>query len=280
LASTITGGISKRIVGKVVHYAIAIIAIVFFAFPLYWLLTLSFKTRLEVLDPSKLGFTPTLDNYLIMIRHWGIDRYLWNSLAVTLSTIVVSLAVAVPAAYSLARFDYKGKESLAFWMISLRMLPAMSAVIPFYLIANLLNLFDTHLILVVAYMTFNVPFSVWMLRGFFAAVPRDYEEAAMVDGVSRFGAFLRTTLRLASAGVAATAILCFIQSWNEFALALFLTGVQAKTLPPAVTFFMTSVGVKWGELSATGVVVTIPVLIFALLSQRYLVRGLTLGALK
>lgn len=276
-----SGKTPRRQIERVFTYLLACVAAIAFAFPLYWLVTLSFKTRLQVLDPSLLVPTAvTLENYVTMITDWGISRYLVNSLVVTISTIVISLAVAIPAAYSLARFQYKGKESLSFWMISLRMLPAMSAVIPFYIIANLLNLFDTQLILVIAYMTFNVPFSVWMLRGFFAAIPPDFEEAGMIDGLSRFGAFLRTTLRLSSAGLAATAILIFIQSWNEFALALFLTGVYAKTLPPAVTFFMTSVGVKWGELSATGVVVTIPVLIFALISQRYLVRGLTLGAVK
>jgi len=160
------------------------------------------------------------------------------------------------------------------------MLPAMCVVIPLYVIFSLVNLLDTHIVLIIAYLTFNVPFSVWLLRDFISSIPLEIEEAALIDGCSRFSALMRVMLPLLSPGLAVTAIFCFIQSWNEFALALFLTGTEAKTLPPALTFFMTSVGVKWGELAAISSIVTIPVIIFAWLTQKYLIRGLTFGAVR
>jgi len=263
-----------------VKYFLVIVIIIFFGFPFYWTVSLSFKTRLQAMDPSAWLFEPTLQNYIYLFTKWNLGKYFLNSLIVTIATIFLSLALSLPAAYSLARFNFKGKESLAFWILSLRMLPAMSAVIPFYVIADLLHLLDTQIILIIAYLTFNIPFSIWLLRDFISGIPIDLEEAALIDGCSRFSAFVRVVLPLATPGLVVTAVFCFIQSWNEFAFALFLTGMEAKTLPPAITFFMTSVGVKWGELAATASIITIPVIVFAWMTQRYLVRGLTFGAVK
>jgi len=156
----------------------------------------------------------------------------------------------------------------------------MAVVIPFFLLGRFIGLLDTHLLLIIVYLSFNIPFTIWMMRGFIEDIPRELEEAAWVDGCSRFQAIRRIIFPLIAPGVAATSIFCVIQSWNEFSLAFFLTSFNARTIPTTVTFFLSVLGVIWGEMAAVGVVATIPVLIFALIVQKYLVRGLTFGAIK
>jgi len=164
--------------------------------------------------------------------------------------------------------------------LSLRMLPPMATVIPFFILARLTGILDTHLVLILSYMTFNIPFTIWMMRGFFEEIPREIEEAALVDGCSHWQVLIKIILPLSMTGLTATAIFCVIQSWNEFAFALFLTGVNARTLPTTVTFFLSVTGVIWGEMAAVGVVTALPVLVFAMLVQKHMIRGLTFGAVK
>ena len=169
---------------------------------------------------------------------------------------------------------------MAFWVLSLRMLPPMATVIPFFVMAQMLRILDTHLVLIICYMLFNIPFTIWMMRGFFEEIPLAIEEAALVDGCSRFQVFMKILLPLAVPGLIATAIFCIIQSWNEFAFALFLTSSDANTLPTTVTLFLSITGVVWGEMSSVGVITIIPVLVFAMIVQKYMIRGLTFGGVK
>jgi ABC-type glycerol-3-phosphate transport system permease component len=160
------------------------------------------------------------------------------------------------------------------------MAPPVAVILPFFLIARDLDLLDTQMILVAAYMSFNFGFVIWLLRGFFAEVPVEIDEAALVDGCSRASAFVRVVLPLTAPGLAAAAIICFIFSWNEFLFALILTGVDAKTLPVTAAGFVTDRMVLWGNLCAAAVIIFTPVVIFALLARRHLIRGMTLGAVR
>jgi len=165
--------------------------------------------------------------------------------------------------------------------LSTRMMPAVSVIIPFFLIMRTLGLFDTYLALIIVYVVFNLPLTIWMMRSYFNEIPKDLDEAAMVDGCSRLGAFLRVALPLSAPGLAATAILSFILTWNEFFLAMLLTGREAKTLPVMVTGFIQQTrGIVWGEMSAASTIILIPVIVFTLIVQKHLVRGLTFGAVK
>jgi multiple sugar transport system permease protein len=207
-------------------------------------------------------------------------QYFQNSLVTVISSVLLSLAVAAPAAYALTRLDFKRKKDVAFYILSIRMAPAIAVVIPFFLIGSLLGILDTKFILVLAYFSFNIPFAVWMLKGFMTDIPVEVDEAAMIDGCSRFGAFVRLILPLTANGLAATAILCLIQSWNEFTFALFLSTTSARTLPTIVTQFLTFQGVVWGEMSAAATITTVPVVVFALMVRKHLISGLTFGATK
>jgi len=165
-------------------------------------------------------------------------------------------------------------------MLSLRMLPPLAVIRPFFLMGRFLHLLDKHIFLIIVYLSFNIPFTIWMMRGFIEDIPKELEESAWVDGCSRFQSLIKIVFPLTLPGLVATAIFCVIQSWNEFALAFFLTSFNSRTVPTTVTFFLTVMGIIWGEMAAVGVVATIPILIFAILVQKYLIRGLTFGALK
>lgn len=264
------------ILGGLALLLVAVIAV----FPFVYMLIVSLKPRVLTYDPSIWIFQPTMDNYVSIFKTRNLLHFAKNSFIVVITTTLLSLALGSLAAYGFARFSFKKKEDLAFWILSLRMLPPMATVIPFFILARLTGILDTHLVLIISYMTFNIPFSIWMMRGFFEDIPREIEEAALVDGCSHWQVLTKVLLPLSVTGLTATAIFCVIQSWNEFAFALFLTGINARTLPTTVTFFLSVTGVIWGEMAAVGVVTALPVLIFAMLVQKHMIRGLTFGAVK
>lgn len=244
------------------------------------MLVISLKTGTQTLDPSIWLFKPTFENYKEAFLNRNILDYMKNSLIVVFLTTVISIFIGGLAAYGFARFEFKKREDLAFWVLSLRMLPPMATVIPFFVMARMLNILDTHLVLIICYMLFNIPFTIWMMRGFFEEIPQAIEEAAFIDGCSRFQVFTKVLLPLSTPGLIATAIFCIINSWNEFVFALFLTSSDAITLPTTVTLFLSISGVAWGEMSAVGVITILPVLVFAMIVQKYMIRGLTFGGVK
>jgi len=261
----------SKVVDILLYFLVGIV-VTFCVFPFCWTIAISFKRRIDIIDPSTWIFRPTILNYVKVIVGRNIFTYFWNSLIVVIGTVIISLVLGSMAAYGFTRYRFRGKENLAFFVLSLRMLPPMAAVIPFFLLARFIGLLDTHLILIIAYLTFNIPFSMWMMRGFFEEIPREIEEAALVDGASQLRVLASIVLPLVAPGIVATVVLCVIQSWNEFALALFLTSLRARTLPTTVTFFLAARGVVWGELAATGVITCLPVIVFAFLIQKHLVN--------
>jgi multiple sugar transport system permease protein len=253
--------------------------------PVYWMVTISLKSEVDqfAVPPRWVSFSPTLAHYddAFLTRSFG--QYLTTSVIVAVLSTVFAVTLGTLTAYGLARFRLRGKldRRLSLWILSTRMFPPIVTAVPLFLMMRDLRLLNTITSLVIVYTALNLPFVVWMMRGFFRELPRELEEAAMVDGDSRLGALIRVILPLVTPGLAATAVFCLIVSWNEFLLALVLTQTDASmTLPVSIAGRVTQYEIKWGVMSAAGVVAMIPILVFAMSVQRYLVRGLSLGAVK
>jgi len=281
----ITATASRERIKRGLVYAVIAFAIIYTVFPVLWLFVNSFKTRLDMfaMPPIWIVDNPTLYNYVQTFVEREFVTYMFNSLVVAAATTVFSLAIGTIAGYALARFRYPGntKFHLSFWILSTRMLPPIVTIMPLYVFFGVLNLLNTKTALVIAYTGFNLPFVVWMMRSYFAEIPADLEESAMVDGDTRLGAFWRVILPLARPGLAATAIFCFILSWNELLFALIITETtSANTLPIGIAGRITQYKVEWGEISASGFAACVPIIIFAFIVQRHLVRGLSFGAVK
>ena len=267
------------------RYAALVAALVFAVAPVYWMLTISLKTEVDQFasPPPWLVFSPTLEHYYDAFVSRAFGQYLLTSAVVAVASTICALVIGILAAYALARFrlPWNLDRKLSLWILSTRMFPAIVTAVPLFLMMRDLRLLNTRAALIVVYTAFNLPFVVWMMQGFFADLPRDLEEAALVDGDSRLGALVRVVLPLVSPGLAATAVFCLIVSWNEFLFALVLTQTDAAmTLPVGIAGRVTQYEIKWGVMSAAASVAMIPILIFALALQKYLVRGLSLGAVK
>lgn len=249
--------------------------------PWLWLVLTSFKGRLDILSPVPVWrFVPTLANYPAVFVDKDYLPLLWNSIAIATASTVASLVIGAPAAYVFARHTFRGRENLFFLFLTTRMGPPVSIAIPLFLIFTGLGLVDTLAAVVVAHTSFNLSLVVWMMRGFFADVPREIDEAAMMDGRSALGTFACVVVPLAAPGLAATAVLCFIASWNEFLYAFILAAYDGRPLTVGIPGLVTPHGTLWGQVAAVAVVATLPIVVFAALVQKHLVRGLTLGAVK
>jgi multiple sugar transport system permease protein len=260
-------------------------ALLFALAPVYWMLTISLKSEVDqfATPPLWFGFAPTLEHYYDAFVTRGFGQYLLTSAIVSVLSTICALVIGTLAAYALTRFElpFRLNRHLSLWILSTRMFPAIVTAVPLFLMMRDLRLLNTRASLIIVYTAFNLPFVVWMMRGFFADLPRDLEEAALVDGDSRLGALVRVVLPLVAPGLAATAVFCLIISWNEFLFALVLTQTDAAmTLPVGIAGRVTQYEIKWGVMSAAASVALVPILVFALALQKYLVRGLSLGAVK
>ena len=250
-------------------------------FPVIWMLLTSLKTQVQTFQiPPVWVFIPVLENYGDLFFASNIQKYLTNSLIITSCSTAVCLFLGSCAGFALTRFRIRRREDIAFWMLSTRMLPPIASAIPFYLLLRHFRLLDTHVGLIIVYLSLNLGFATWMMRGFFRELPVEVEESALIDGCSRYSTFIRVVLPLSAPGLAATAVLCFIFAWNEFLFALLFAGRDAKTMPVVLAGFITQTGIRWGALTAAGVLTAAPTILLAILAQRYMVRGLTLGAIK
>ncbi len=267
--------------GRLVLAAIGLGWLAVVLFPIYWLLMLSLKTANQAFaTPPLFIFTPTFEHYVDLAVNTDFPLFFRNSVVIALGTVVLSLLLGVPAAYGFSRWRGRTRGFLLAWILILRMVPGMTYVIPFFLVYRQLNLLDSHLGVILLYTVFNLALVVWSMQAFFDEVPRTLEESAAVDGASRFQTLIRIVLPLAAPGLVATGVLCFLFSWNEFLFALVLTRFDARTAPVGITNFMAYEGVEWGRVAAGSMIVLLPVLIFAAVVRRYLVRGLLAGAVK
>lgn len=247
-------------------------------FPFLWLVQMSFRPNDDIFG-YELAFTPTLDHYRALWTGTFPGSFV-NSVVVSLSSTALALLLGVPAAYALSRARFRSSRRIALWILATRMAPPIAFTIPFFLIYRVLGLLDTQLGLIIVYLTFNLALVIWMMRSFFEGVPRALEEAAWVDGCGVWQAFLKVALPLSAPGLAATAVLCFILSWNDFFFALVLTRTNASTAPVAIVNFIQYTGWEWGRIAAAGTLVMLPVIVFSMLVRNYLVSGLTTGGTK
>lgn len=222
---------------------------------------------------------PTLEHYSYLLGSTHALKYIKNSFIIASINTLLTLILATPAAYGIARFRIGG-SNLSFYILSQRMTPPVTIIIPLFMVMNALRLIDTHIGLVIAHLTFNIPFAVWLLIGFFREFPIELEECSFIDGASRLQAIWYIILPIIAPGIVVTAIFCFISSWNEFLMAFILTREAAKTVTVQLIGFQSIFQPLWGELAALLMISIIPILILVFSVQRYMVRGLTAGAIK
>ncbi len=252
---------------------------VFALFPLVWMLLMSLKPEAQVLT-TVFQFTPTLENYLGVILESDYPRYFLNNLIVSLGAVLLSLLVGVPAAYALARFEFKGREQIAFTFLSFRFAPELFVILPLFLIYQRIGLYDTYQGLIWVYQLITLPLIVWVMRGFFEDIPRELDEAAQIDGSAWWQTFLHVMLPLVRPGLVSAALLSFIFVWNAFTFPLVLSDSNTQTTTVSILRFISSTTVRYGQMAAAAVVSVLPSVILAAFIQRHLVRGLSFGAVK
>jgi multiple sugar transport system permease protein len=301
--STNTKKQTRNLLDTLGTHILLLVIVCMFAFPTFWVFMTSFKTPREyyAMPPALLptqfqifhykeAFAPwTVDPTELASNYWveesagrveSVTPQIVNSMIITFGAVILSLAVGAPAAYSVSRFRFKGSKDVSFWVLSTRMMPPIVTAIPLYWVMRSAGLSGTHFGLIVVYVMINLPFVVWMMKGFFDDIPVEIEEAARIDGCGTLALLSRVILPLAIGGIVATALFCVFLTWNEFLFSVILTDSDSQTLPVALSLFRQDRGILWGQMSAVIVVATLPILLITLFLQQQVVRGLTAGAVK
>ncbi len=270
------GGVGSRIGLPVVLGVILLWTVV----PLAWMLLSSFKPTDELTASTPtLAFTPTFEHYEALFSGGNnIGPYIRNSLFAAGVSTIIAVVLGCLAGYGLARSRFRGKDHVAFWIISQRMAPIAAVILPLFVIFRFTGLLGSTWGLIVAYLTFNLPFAIWIMNAFFSELSPSLEEAAMMDGATRWSAFKDIALPLVLPGIATTAILCLVFSWNDYAFAVTFSGPDSQTLPIAASQLVTQTSIDWGQLTAIGTIVVAPMILVGLIVRKWLVTGLTLGA--
>lgn len=275
-------GTKHRINLKVILIFFALVVVsLFFMFPLVWIFLSSLKTRAQIMSKSPiLVFTPTLENYqeIFMVEKFHL-KFL-HSLIIASSTTGIALFLGMLAAYGFSRFRFRGRDNIAFMILSFRMLPPIAVVIPLFLLYKYVNFVDSYQGMVIAYLTFTLPFVTWLMRGFFDEVPEEVDESAMLDGCSRWGTFWRVAVPLSKSGMIVSGVFSFIFCWNEYLMSLILTRDRVQTVPVATATFLRQFEILWGPMFASCVFVIAPLLVMLFFVQKHLVKGMTFGAIR
>jgi multiple sugar transport system permease protein len=272
-----TRGRPSRVASAVATLAFVVIAVG----PVYWAVSTAFKSRADAFAyPPAFTFTPSLDSYGVLFDRFEFSNPIVNSLIICTVSTAIAVVVGSLAAYSLSRFRVPGGRILMFALLSVRMFPAIALALPLYLLLTDWGLFDSRMGLIAAYTAFSIPIVVWMMRSFFDDVPMALDEAALMDGHSRFSVLTRVVMPLSTPGLVATATFVVILLWNEFLMAAVLTSSRATTVPVAITGLYTDRGIEWDKMAAAGSLAIVPVVLFTIAIHKYLVRGLTFGAVK
>lgn len=277
--------LSQRWKGRItssIVLAILVVYLLIVLFPIYWIIVSSLKVSVDTLAlPPVWFFTPTLDAYWNVFVKGNYFRYLWNSTIVSFFTTIIALVLGSLAAYSLDRLRFRFSDLVSYGLLTTRMIFPIVYAIPLFRLMFLADLLETPLGLIIAYTTFSLPYAIWIMQGFFNGIPTDLDDAAMIDGCSRLGAFWRVILPLSLPGLLATAIFVLMLAWNEFLFALVLAGGgDAKTLPVATAQLVGQYQIEWNEMCAVATVAIVPMLIVFFLVQKHLVRGIVAGAVK
>jgi multiple sugar transport system permease protein len=272
-------------------YLALVVLSVWILFPFYWIFLTSIKTPVDVIAaPPKFSFKPTIENYVALFFREQESGYVSsrpdfllyfkNSAILASGAVLISVAAGMPAAYILARYSFRGKDSLAFTFLSFRFAPALAVIIPLNVIFQRIGLYNTHIGLILAYQVISLPLMIWIMRGYFQEIPKEIEEAALIDGCSWWGTFIRVATPLAVPGLAATSVLAFIFCWNNFTFALILGSRETFPITVGAIQFISYESVLWGQMAGASLISIIPQLIAAIFIQKYIVRGLTMGAVK
>jgi len=271
----------RAVGGKRLRNLLVVVVLLWTLIPIAWMVLSSFKNPVDVVSSKPLvTFHPTLANYrLIFSGSNNLWPYIRSSVVAAGVSSLAATALGSLAGYGLARSTWRGRNHVAFWIISTRMAPIAAVILPLFVGFSVLHLINTIWALIIAYLSFNLPFAIWIMEAFFAEMPAGIEEAARVDGALRFQTFRRIALPLVTPGLVTTAILCLVFAWNDYAFAATFTGPGSQTLPVAASQLITETGVNWGELTAIGTIVALPMVVVGLAVRRYLVRGLTFGAI-
>lgn len=308
-------GLRPQII-RAIRIVVTIIVCFIMLIPVFWMGMTAFKSRPDaVASPPKILFEPTLEGFVSLLTQrrqlteaeiteyrqrtdlgWmdqvalvrgqtitgpsSFPRFLANSLIIAGISTVLSVVLGLLAAYAFSRFKIPGEDDLLFFILSTRMLPPVVVTIPIFLMYRELGLHDTHFGMILLYTTFNLSFSTWLLKGFIDEIPREYEEAALVDGYTRLQAFRKIVLPQATTGIAATTVFCFIFAWNEYAFALMLTSERARTAPVSIPSVLGTGGIEWAAIAAGSLAFLIPVIIVTFALRQHLLRGVTFGAIR
>ena len=272
---------SRAQLERLLAYLIALAAILITLFPIMWILGISLKTQRDAFAlPPKWIFEPIWDHYIALWEKPGfVDAFL-NTVYVTLLGVGLAIVVAIFASYGIHRFRFRGKKLFGVWLLLAYMLPEFLFVIPMYALYQRIGWYDTHIGLAFVYQVHSLPFAVWLIRSFFKEIPGELDDASRIDGCGHLGVLRYVYIPLAAPGIAATAILTAIWIWNELTIALSLSFSQARTITVAVASFRGYASIAWGPMAAAAIVAIAPMLIFAMIVQNYIVKGLTLGSLK
>lgn len=268
----------RKVLGATGFYIFLAVVLLFTLFPFIFMILGAFKTNAQITDPSKLFlFEPYFGNFETVFSRHSFVKPIINSFIVAAASTAIGLVLGLPASYAIARAN-RNKTSVVILIV--RFFPGIAFMLPWYIIFSRIGITDTYLALILSHLLINVPFIVWVMIPYFESIPRELEEAAKVDGCRTFSAFLRIILPLTGPGLITTSLLSCIFSWNNFLFSLILAGGSTKTVPLALLSFVTYASVDWGAMMAAAVVITLPILVISLLAQRYIIAGLTAGAVK
>lgn len=269
---------SKRL-GRIVQNGLLIIYAIFALFPLIWMLILSIKSDAEMYTTTFI-FSPTLDNYKAVLIESDYLQYMLDSLIVAGGAVIVSVVAGVPAAYALARYNFKKKEDIAFQILSFKFAPEILVVLPLFMIYQMLGIYDSYFGLIWVYQLISMPLLIWVVRGYFEDISVEIEYAAQVDGYSWYQIFFKNLIPLIKPGLVSAALLAFIFAWNCFTFPLMLGGTNVQPITVAITKFLGTDSAHYGQLAVAATISALPAIIFALCIQKHLVRGLSFGAVK
>lgn len=262
-------------------YSVVFLYLLFVLFPIFWIALLSIKNEVQAFaDPPLFIFQPTFENYYNLFAEESFGGYLLNSIIVAVSSSVVCLLIGVPMAYASARRKTKATQRILAWVLVSRMAPAMTYVIPYFVVFSYLKLIDTHFGLILTYSTLNLPLVIWLMRSFFLDTPMEIYDAASMDGASAFQTFFRIALPMATPGITSTGIIAFVVAWNEFIFALVLTRRHAVTAQIGIGNLQKYEGTEWGQMAAGAIILILPAIIISVFISKFFVQGLTSGSTK
>lgn len=265
---------------QVLENSVLLLVAILILFPIAWMVMTSFKPPVDVYRYT-VFFTPTLDNFReVFGERWQVGTKVLNSLIVAVSTVVIAIPMAVCAAYAFSRLQFRFKRAMFQWILLTQFIPAVVIVLPFYIMFRTFGLLDTYLALIIVDLAIVLPYAVWTIKGFIDAIPLETEEAALVDGATRFQLLRDVVVPMARPGIITASIFCFILTWNEFLFSLILTRTKVVPLSVGIIGFRMERGDLWELIAATGIIITLPMLFFALAIQRHFTKGMNLGAVR